>query len=584
MPSQFRELATRLGGELERLELENDQLRKTIAKLRVRNADGTGAPLEEELQDEFTHHPEEECNAESPDQQSPREAPDEEPSGMITRSTRIRDIVRRMQTDTPMADAAPPTLPAMQVKKCTLEGVVTSSAFESFFGALILINAVMMAIETQYLGMDLGHSMGYEGYEKTAAQTWGDASPALEVIEISLGSAFTVELVVKLLGLKKVFFKQAWNYFDALLILCWFLAEAGVKLIFNPLILRLFRLMRLVRLLRIVKHIEAFDSLQVLVGSIMSCLPVLVWATILLVLIHLLVGLVFTGLLKPFMEDEENVLDDRQSVFGYFGTFSRTMVSMFELSLGNWVPICRLLIGAVDERYGLVVLLYKMVVGFAVIKVITGVFLHETFRTAAQDEELMMVQKKRAEARHAVRMETWFNEVDCSGDGTVDLAEFRKVFVHPPMKMWLSNQDLNVDDPDLLFKLIDDGDGQLTINELSRGIARLRGPSRNVDVTCLMHLSEHASALLSQSEERLDMMINELEPVCPFPTAFPLAAREEVEIEIPEEQPEQAEIPREKPPGLNSPWVKWRQGDGITEKNFGYGSNDELSDSDLTPL
>ena len=40
--------------------------------------------------------------------------------------------------------------------------------------------------------------------------------------------------------------------------------------------------------------------------------------------------------------------------------------------------------------------------------------------------------------------------------------EFRKIFALPEIRTWLSAQDLQVEDPDVLFKLLDDGDKQLT--------------------------------------------------------------------------------------------------------------------------
>ena len=33
----------------------------------------------------------------------------------------------------------------------------------------------------------------------------------------------------------------------------------------------------------------------------------------------------------------------RQKVFLYFGSFTRSMVTLFEITLGNWVPVCRTL-------------------------------------------------------------------------------------------------------------------------------------------------------------------------------------------------------------------------------------------------
>merc|ERR1712007_51981 len=158
------------------------------------------------------------------------------------------------------------------------------------------------------------------------------------------------------------------------------------------------------RLVKLVKRMEAFDSLRVLFGSLCACGPVFLWSVLVLFLLQVVVGLSLGGFLSDFIADSDNPIDARISVFTYFGTFSRCILTMWELTLGNYAGICRTLVNDVHELYGYAIVLYKVVVGFAVIKVISGVFLHETFKTAASDDELMIVQKKRLQEKHGRKM------------------------------------------------------------------------------------------------------------------------------------------------------------------------------------
>merc|ERR1719223_1701739 len=89
---------------------------------------------------------------------------------------------------------------------------------------------------------------------------------------------------------------------------------------------------------------------------------------------------------------------------------------MFEITLGNWVPPCRMLMRNVNEGYALFFVLYKVSVGFAVIKVITGVFLHETFKCASLDDELMIQNRRRMRRRFRAKMMMFFDEADGWGD------------------------------------------------------------------------------------------------------------------------------------------------------------------------
>merc|ERR1712159_764168 len=63
----------------------------------------------------------------------------------------------------------------------------------------------------------------------------------------------------------------------------------------------------------------------------------------------------------------------RNELFQKFGTFSRGMMTMAEITIANWVPVCRLLY-EVSELYGLIIIVYVVILNFAVLRVITGVF------------------------------------------------------------------------------------------------------------------------------------------------------------------------------------------------------------------
>ena len=95
--------------------------------------------------------------------------------------------------------------------------------------------------------------------------------------------------------------------------------------------------------------------------------------------------------------------EDRQAVYHYFGTFSRAMLSMFELSMGNFPPIVWLLSEKVTSWFILFCLLHKLTVGFAVIGVINAVFIQETFNVANQDHYILRLQRERADAVFSAR-------------------------------------------------------------------------------------------------------------------------------------------------------------------------------------
>lgn len=371
---------------------------------------------------------------------------------------------------------------------CSLACVVSDLRFEYFFAMLIMLNTAVMAVELQYEAFSMGYTLNFQGYSSPSEEVWPGGKALFEKFEIFFGVVFSIELLLKLAGWRCSFFHSVWNYFDGLVVISWIISQSGQTLLINPLILRLFRMVRFMRLMKVMKSSEAFDSLRLLIRSLFSCMPALVWASLALFMIQTLVGMIFSSIFAEFIVDADYTLDIRTELFEYFGSFSRCMVTMFELTLGNWIPVCRFLMENISEWWCCVIILYKLVVGFGVIRIISGVFLHETFKAAASDDDLMILNKKRLQHKHQDKMRRFMQRADSSGDGGLSRQEFIDVLKSDDVKVWLSAQEIDAGDADLLFDLLDDGDETLTVGELTSGIARLKGTARSIDLFALMHM------------------------------------------------------------------------------------------------
>jgi hypothetical protein len=278
------------------------------------------------------------------------------------------------------------------------------------------------------------------------------------------------------------------------------------SMIMSPTLFRMLRIFRLIRLAKMVKTIQAFDSLNVLIGSIFASATTLFWSSCLLLLVQMLVALFMGSMLDLFINDDTAPIEARKQCHLYFGSFSRSMTTVFELALANWAPVCHFLVNNVHELYGPLVILYKLVVGFAVVNVITGVFMHETFKVASSDDELMIVQKRRQNAKHAVKMQRLLQEADVSGDGYIQRDEFVDVMQKPAVRTWLSAMEIEVGDSELLFDLVDNGDEKISANELVEGISRLKGNARSIDLVGLSHRTAHIEQLLGSLERKVDKL------------------------------------------------------------------------------
>merc|ERR1719375_1397961 len=308
-----------------------------------------------------------------------------------------------------------------------------------------------------------------------------------------------------MLGLRQHFLGDPWNYLDTVVVVFWLTDKfAGGALLMNPTLLRLVRLGRLLRLIRLAKNLVVLDALYLMTTSIRGSVKFLAWACILLVVLQMLFALLLSQVLhESYFNQPQYSYEDRQAVYRYFGTFSRAMLSMFELSMGNFPPIVWLLSEKVTGWFVLFCLMHKLTVGFAVIGVINAVFIQETFKVANQDNYILMLQRERADANFAQKMKLLFQHADDDGNATLSLSEFHALVNEPAVKVWLSSLGLCTRDTENLFKLIDhDANGELTLKEPITGALVVKGEARSIDVHNMKRGLGNIERLLRAMESR----------------------------------------------------------------------------------
>lgn len=356
---------------------------------------------------------------------------------------------------------------------------------------MIFANAVVFALESQNTGMEFGYNSFGGDYP---GLFWAEGDLFFEVLEIGFGIVFTMEVVLRLVVRKFLFFCGMWNWLDFIIVLVWIISKlAQDAMPVNSQVLRLARLIRLFRLLRLVRRIQQFDSLYLMSTAIRSSFGILGWTAALLFLIQMLFALVLNQLLYGFYfseellkRDNEELRDRFELVYTYFGTFSRSLLTMFEITLANWPPVCRALTENVTEWFMVFFLVHKVTMGFAVIGVINGVLMQETFKVASYDDTIMMRTKQKAMQNHIKKMQLLFEEADTSEDGKIDLDEFKEILADSELKAWLGAMELDIRDVSEAWELLQDDcndrSGGLTAEQLVLGVARLQGTAKSLDL------------------------------------------------------------------------------------------------------
>eukprot|EP00747_Dinoflagellata_sp_TGD_P053451 gnl/TRDRNA2_/TRDRNA2_148461_c0_seq1.p1 gnl/TRDRNA2_/TRDRNA2_148461_c0~~gnl/TRDRNA2_/TRDRNA2_148461_c0_seq1.p1 ORF type:complete len:611 (+),score=120.74 gnl/TRDRNA2_/TRDRNA2_148461_c0_seq1:30-1862(+) len=373
--------------------------------------------------------------------------------------------------------------------------------FEMLSGTVVLISTLTMALEIQYFGFDSGYAIQHQYYTRAAKDTWPGAEQAFTILGIAYNIFFVSELILRIVSGRCAAFRSGWIWLDMAVVVpavsLDVLGLMGISAIdWNPTMLRLLRLARMARVFKVVKLLKMFDSLLLLMRSLEASFMALVWSITLLVFVQVIAGMFLQQIVRAYIDDASVDMQVRRKMFKYFGTFTQTMLTMFEITLANWVNVCRFVTEEAGEGYALFFIVYRCMFIFAAIRVINAIFIQETMRVALSDEQIAIVKKQRQKEDHVKKLHAVFKELDDDGDGHIAWHEFEILLHDDILKTWVSTLDVDVHDFLLLFKVLDNGDGLIDIDEFIRGINEIKGFARGMDIVKLMHRTSLIDAKL----------------------------------------------------------------------------------------
>merc|ERR1719215_1004377 len=220
-----------------------------------------------------------------------------------------------------------------------------------------------------------------------------------------------------------------------------------------------------------------------------------------------MMALFLQAMLEPYILDTDPQYEaGRLEVYKFYGSFARAMLTMFEITLGNWLPPCRALVENISEWYMLFSIVHKLIIGFSVLSVITAVFIQETFKVATFDDRIMLMSKDRARRVHAQKIWELFKRSDGDDDGYMEREEVEGILGNSDVRMWLAAMELDVDDVTLFFRDIDrDGDGRISYEELVQGVSRLKGSARSYDLMKLQNTANQLREVMQEVNQRLSI-------------------------------------------------------------------------------
>jgi len=173
--------------------------------------------------------------------------------------------------------------------------------------------------------------------------------------------------------------------------------------------LRLLRLLKMMKMLRVVRVMRFFRVLRMMLESITDGLTTLFWSILLLALVMYIFGLCFLQALSGYLLEtpsdqvRSQVVDDIDTYWGGVAT-STTTLYLAITGGADW----EVLAGPVKETgniYYLLFLFYIAFTSFAVLNVLTGMFVETANAVAQEDEEQVSTELlERPETQACVAM------------------------------------------------------------------------------------------------------------------------------------------------------------------------------------
>lgn len=253
--------------------------------------------------------------------------------------------------------------------------------------------------------------------------------------------------------------------------------------------IRVLRLLRIVRVVRVIRVIRFFREFRMMVLSILGSMRSLVWVVVLLMLTIYIFAIILTQAATGFRADEANPAEEREALEEAYGALTVTMMTLYKAVSGgdDWGGLMDPLT-VIHEGWSFLFVFYITFTVFAVLNVVTGVFVSSAMEAAAADRDNVIQEEMSRQNSYVNDIKRMFHEADKDRSGTVSASEFESHLNDNRVKAYFNALELDVTEARGLFRLLDlDESGHVDIDEFVVGCMRLKGQAKSIDVATLMY-------------------------------------------------------------------------------------------------
>mmetsp|Transcript_54480 Transcript_54480/g.122913 ORF Transcript_54480/g.122913 Transcript_54480/m.122913 type:complete len:248 (-) Transcript_54480:132-875(-) len=216
----------------------------------------------------------------------------------------------------------------------------------------------------------------------------------------------------------------------------------------------------------------------------------LLWVMLVLGMCFYVFGVTFTVATTMALNSKEKYQDpSTQGVRDFFGTLDRSFLSLFmAMSGGNDWAVFYEALEHLPIQYRIIFLLYISFALFAVVNIVTGIFVETAMQSNAQDRDVTVHEEMENKKNYLRSMRDIFEAMDEDDTGSVSLEEFESKLADERVIAYFNALKLDVSDARRLFFLLDyDNSNEVDIDEFLTGCYSLQGESRALDMKLMQH-------------------------------------------------------------------------------------------------
>mmetsp|Transcript_56519 Transcript_56519/g.103776 ORF Transcript_56519/g.103776 Transcript_56519/m.103776 type:complete len:539 (-) Transcript_56519:31-1647(-) len=296
---------------------------------------------------------------------------------------------------------------------------------------------------------------------------------------------FFVELVLRIFCYNWTFFFDSENWLDIFLVLTsvlttWILGPAQVKADFMRK-LTLLRVLRLTRLARQVKHRSEFKEMWMLIRGLGDSMETLFWTYVMIGCVLYFFAIMATSLMTRLSAFEEPQ-SAKELTEENFGTVPESMFTLFQvMTLDSWTGLMRPLM----DVHGWVVVFFVVFISvaeFMLMNLVTAVIVKNAFERSKEDKADLAAELEAQKEKDLQDLQIFFDDLDADKSGSLTRSELVEAYKLRKIRNKFQTLDIGRKDLDTLWEALDDGDGELTIEEFVSGMRKLKGEARAKDM------------------------------------------------------------------------------------------------------